>query len=63
MRAPRNDSDDDPWSWLAIILATCLAAFLVILSEEPPFKSTTAGQQAENSDTPSPSADTRAGQK
>jgi hypothetical protein len=57
------DDPDDPWGWLAIILATCLAAVLVMLTEEPPFKSTTPSQQTETSDTPSPSADSSPGPK
>jgi len=67
---PNNESKrkppegpDDPWGWFAIILATCLAAVLVMLTEEPPFKSTTGGQQTETSDTPSTAIDSSPGPK
>jgi hypothetical protein len=58
MRVLRHEPDnDDPWGWFVIILATCLAAVLVFLTEEPPLRGYTDGQQIGNSDNPGPIPD------
>ena len=57
MRVPQHESDNDPWGWFAIILATCLAAVLVFLTEEPPFRGPKYGQQTESGDAPGATPD------